>query len=293
MQAYAGKVRSELDHEALKPAAWRIDNYLEGEDSADEGLGALIGQRLVFNKNATDELARAENIDDYSVSRCSCRPDCCSFGVAGRFLFGLHGQRLNPLQAGAAQSWQLWQCPVQGAASSYMEHPRHRLQVQACTLVPCKAAGSLRGRSARSQGCCLHRWRTAGTSPRASQQHSHPDQGRLRRGAAQQAGEGETRIGGRSARMGTPAPSMTGAAHGAMGLARKVTLRDPRAATALSWTLQRSSFQPSITSLTSCRGAAAHQRHKHPELGRGREHRRGGDGRRDGRDGERRHHDRR
>ena len=42
LQAYAGKVRSDLDHNALKPAAWRVDNYLEGEDEADVGIGALV-----------------------------------------------------------------------------------------------------------------------------------------------------------------------------------------------------------------------------------------------------------
>ena len=74
-QAYAGKVRTDLDHDALKPPAWRVDNYLDGEDSADEGLGALVGQRLVFSKATQDAMARTETVDDYSVgARCQgCR----------------------------------------------------------------------------------------------------------------------------------------------------------------------------------------------------------------------------
>ena len=69
VQAYAGKVRADLDHNALKPAVWRVDNYLDGEDEADLGISALVGQRLVFAKNPAvkDEMARTEQVDDYLV----------------------------------------------------------------------------------------------------------------------------------------------------------------------------------------------------------------------------------
>ena len=76
MQAYAGKVRTDLDHEALKPAAWRIDSFLDGEDSGDEGLGGLIGQHLVFRKDQADAMARTENVDDYSVRPPSAWSTC-------------------------------------------------------------------------------------------------------------------------------------------------------------------------------------------------------------------------
>lgn len=70
MQAYAGKVREDIDHEMLKPAAWRADNYLEGDDDADNAdIGSLIRGGLRFAKvpAANDHMARREDVDDYSV----------------------------------------------------------------------------------------------------------------------------------------------------------------------------------------------------------------------------------
>jgi len=32
-QAYAGRVREDIDHRALQPAAWRVDDYLDLDDS--------------------------------------------------------------------------------------------------------------------------------------------------------------------------------------------------------------------------------------------------------------------
>ena len=30
-RGYAGKVREDIDHKAYLPAAWRVDDYLEGD----------------------------------------------------------------------------------------------------------------------------------------------------------------------------------------------------------------------------------------------------------------------
>ena len=70
-QAYAGKVRNDIDHEVLKPAAWRADNYLEGDDDADTAdVASLVRGGLHFSKElaARDAMARTEHVDDYSVS---------------------------------------------------------------------------------------------------------------------------------------------------------------------------------------------------------------------------------
>ncbi|KAK9846395.1 hypothetical protein WJX81_002949 [Elliptochloris bilobata] len=68
-KAYAGQVREDIDHEALKPAAWRVDGYLEGVEEEDLSLGALRGHRLAFPKgpDARDKMARRDDGDDLMV----------------------------------------------------------------------------------------------------------------------------------------------------------------------------------------------------------------------------------
>ena len=71
VQAYAGKVRNDIDHEQLKPAAWRVDDYLEGDDEADYDIAAITrAGPFLFSKvpEKNDDMARREQVDDYSVS---------------------------------------------------------------------------------------------------------------------------------------------------------------------------------------------------------------------------------
>ena len=77
MQAYAGRLRGDIDHEALKPAAWRVDGYLEGVEEEDLSLDALRGHRLAFPKgpDARDKMARRDDSDDLMVRARACS-DC-------------------------------------------------------------------------------------------------------------------------------------------------------------------------------------------------------------------------
>ncbi|KAL0031312.1 hypothetical protein WJX79_002596 [Trebouxia sp. C0005] len=67
-EAYDGKVRTDINHDAYKPAAWRVDRYLDGSDDEDI-IGSLRDHKLVFSndKGATDAMARTEKLDDYLV----------------------------------------------------------------------------------------------------------------------------------------------------------------------------------------------------------------------------------
>lgn len=67
-EGYAGKVRNDINHDAYKPAAWRVDKYLDGSDDEDI-IGSLRDHKLVFSndKGATDAMARTEKLDDYLV----------------------------------------------------------------------------------------------------------------------------------------------------------------------------------------------------------------------------------
>lgn len=69
VQAYAGKVRTDIDHNAYKPAAWRVDSYLDESDEEEDLVGSLRSHRLVFSKDsgAVDAMARQEKVDDYKV----------------------------------------------------------------------------------------------------------------------------------------------------------------------------------------------------------------------------------
>lgn len=69
VQAYAGKVRTDIDHNAYKPAAWRVDSYLDESDVEEDLVGSLRSHRLVFSKDsgAIDAMARQEKLDDYKV----------------------------------------------------------------------------------------------------------------------------------------------------------------------------------------------------------------------------------
>ncbi|PRW58227.1 peptidyl-prolyl cis-trans isomerase CYP57 [Chlorella sorokiniana] len=70
---YSGKVREDIDHRAYMPAAWRIDDYLGGEDGEggeeddDLDLASLRAHRLKFAKDRKDAMSRSDNIDDYVV----------------------------------------------------------------------------------------------------------------------------------------------------------------------------------------------------------------------------------
>ena len=68
MQAYAGKVNNDINHDAYRPAAWRVDRYLDEEDDGDT-FNSLRSHRFVFNndKGAVDAMARTEKADDYLV----------------------------------------------------------------------------------------------------------------------------------------------------------------------------------------------------------------------------------
>jgi hypothetical protein len=77
VQAYDGKVASNIDHKAYMPAAWRVDEYLDGED--DISLADLGSHRLVFSKapNPGDDMARDMDRDDLEVQArlCACLSD--------------------------------------------------------------------------------------------------------------------------------------------------------------------------------------------------------------------------
>lgn len=67
VQGYDGKVASDIDHKAYMPAAWRVDEYLDGED--DISLANLSSHRLVFSRapNPGDDMQRDMDRDDLEV----------------------------------------------------------------------------------------------------------------------------------------------------------------------------------------------------------------------------------
>lgn len=69
VQAYAGKVRTDINHDAYKPAAWRVDSYLDESDDEEDIMASLGSHRLVFSKDKSlsDAMARTEKADDYAV----------------------------------------------------------------------------------------------------------------------------------------------------------------------------------------------------------------------------------
>ena len=68
-QAYAGKVRTDINHDAYKPAAWRVDSYLDESDDDQDVMTSLRSHRIVFSKDKSlsDAMARTEKADDYAV----------------------------------------------------------------------------------------------------------------------------------------------------------------------------------------------------------------------------------
>ncbi len=59
-----------MDHEALMPAAWRLDKYLDADVDEDEdiSLASLRGHRLTYDKSQQhDDMARNDNVDDLKV----------------------------------------------------------------------------------------------------------------------------------------------------------------------------------------------------------------------------------
>ena len=59
-----------MDHEALMPAAWRLDKYLDADvgDDEDISLASLRGHRLTYDKSQQrDDMARNDNVDDLKV----------------------------------------------------------------------------------------------------------------------------------------------------------------------------------------------------------------------------------
>ena len=70
MQVYNGQVAKGVDHEALMPAAWRLDKYLDADVDEDEdiSLASLRGHRLTYDKSQQhDDMARNDNVDDLKV----------------------------------------------------------------------------------------------------------------------------------------------------------------------------------------------------------------------------------
>lgn len=66
-QGYDGKVAADIDHKAYMPAAWRVDEYLDGDDDisiADLGKHALVFARA---PNPGDDMARDMDRDDLEV----------------------------------------------------------------------------------------------------------------------------------------------------------------------------------------------------------------------------------
>lgn len=68
LQAYAGKVRSGIDHKALKPAAWRVDDYLNVDEDEAADLDDLRGHTLVFAKTGLDTMDRNMDLDNLVAS---------------------------------------------------------------------------------------------------------------------------------------------------------------------------------------------------------------------------------
>ena len=66
-QAYAGRVRKDIDHRALKPAAWRVDDYLTLDEDEAADLDDLRGHTLTFTRNGNDAMARDMDKDDLVV----------------------------------------------------------------------------------------------------------------------------------------------------------------------------------------------------------------------------------
>lgn len=99
MQAYNGQVAKDIDHEALMPAAWRLDKYLDADVDADEdfSLDALRGHRLKYDKSRPgDDMARNDNIDNLTVCTSTAknpRLHLHSFGkdelLLSRYQFGV------------------------------------------------------------------------------------------------------------------------------------------------------------------------------------------------------------
>ena len=71
VQVYNGQVAKGVDHEALMPAAWRLDKYLDADvdDDEDISLASLSGHRLTYDKSQqSDDMARNDNVDDLKVT---------------------------------------------------------------------------------------------------------------------------------------------------------------------------------------------------------------------------------
>ena len=70
MQVYNGQVAKDVDHEALMPAAWRLDRYLDADVDEDEdiSLASLRGHRLTYDKSQQrDDMARNDDVDNLKV----------------------------------------------------------------------------------------------------------------------------------------------------------------------------------------------------------------------------------
>mmetsp|Transcript_6778 Transcript_6778/g.18192 ORF Transcript_6778/g.18192 Transcript_6778/m.18192 type:complete len:560 (-) Transcript_6778:204-1883(-) len=67
-KGYAGKVDNSIDHTTYMPAAWRVDDYLEG-DLLDTSIDELGRHQLNFAKapGRKDEMARTDDAEDYVV----------------------------------------------------------------------------------------------------------------------------------------------------------------------------------------------------------------------------------
>jgi hypothetical protein len=68
LQGYNGKVDDGIDHKTYLPAAWRVDDYLDGDD--DVSMDLLGSHKLLFSKapRVGDDMARDMDRDDLEVN---------------------------------------------------------------------------------------------------------------------------------------------------------------------------------------------------------------------------------
>lgn len=66
---YNGEIDKDLDHRKYMPAAWRLDDYLGGDDGDDDGgsLETLRGHRFEFGDGKKEGTRQPDSLDQYVV----------------------------------------------------------------------------------------------------------------------------------------------------------------------------------------------------------------------------------
>jgi len=135
-QAYAGRVREDIDHRALQPAAWRVDDYLDLDDSKvscvlaswlnflqprmNQSKRHLMGNRnmavsritqaaqlddlrghtLVFAKTGVSSMDRKDDVDDLVVRHLTQPPprslNASCQGICSRLRLSAHNALPQP-----------------------------------------------------------------------------------------------------------------------------------------------------------------------------------------------------